>query len=117
MKRALVIVDHGSRRPEAHRHLETLAEQVQSRAAELLVCAAHMELAEPSLEKAIDRCVEAGAEEVLVHPLFLAPGRHLAQDIPRLVEEAVARHPGLRVRITAALGERPELVELILASL
>ena len=43
-----------------------------------------------------------GAEEVLVHPLFLVPGRHLTRDIPALVRQVEARvraenKPGGRV--------------------
>ena len=35
-----------------------------------------MELAEPSIEQAFDKCVAQGATFVVVHPYFLAPGRH-----------------------------------------
>ncbi len=117
MKRALVILDHGSRKPEAHAHLERLAASVRERAPELLVQIAHMELAEPDLALAISRCVAAGADEVAVHPLFLVPGRHLTHDIPELVESAAAAHPGVRVHLLEALGDRPELADLILSTL
>ena len=86
MSRALVILDHGSRRAEAHAQLEALAASVRERAPELFVSVAHLELAEPSLADAVEACIAAGAQEVCVHPLFLAPGRHLADDVPRLVE-------------------------------
>ena len=42
---ALLLVDHGSRRPEAHRHLEWTAEQVRQRRPGLRVHVAHLELA------------------------------------------------------------------------
>ncbi len=117
MKRALVIVDHGSRRAEAHDHLERIAAAVREREPDLEVAVAHMELSAPSIGEAIADCVASGADEISLHPLFLVPGRHLAEDIPRLVSEAEAEHPGLRVRILRPLGERPELAQLILASL
>ena len=37
---------------------------------------AHMELAEPSIGTAFDRCIERGARLVVIHPYFLLPGRH-----------------------------------------
>ena len=116
MKRALVIVDHGSRADAAHAHLEAIAARVRERAPEWIVRAAHMELAPPSLDEAVEACVREGAEEVSVHPFFLSPGRHLSEDIPALVRAAAERHPGVRVRLTRAVGELPELVELILRS-
>jgi sirohydrochlorin ferrochelatase len=117
MSRALVILDHGSRRPEAHAHLEVLAENVRERAPELFVTVAHLELAAPGLAQAIDACVAAGASEVCVHPFFLAPGRHLAEDVPGLIEAAQARHPGLSIRLLEAIGTRAELADVILATL
>lgn len=117
MSRGLVIVDHGSRKPEAHEHLERVAEAVRARAPELVVRVAHMELAEPDLAAALEACVEAGVDEIAVHPLFLVPGRHLSEDIPRLLAEAAERHPGVRVRLLEPVGSRPELAELILATL
>ncbi len=111
---ALLIVDHGSRLPEAHAHLERVAEQVRRREPGRIVHIAHMEAATPSLEQGIDACVRDGAEEIAVHPFFLVPGRHLTRDIPALVESAAKRHPRVRVRITPALGEAAEIAELIL---
>jgi sirohydrochlorin ferrochelatase len=116
MSRALLIVDHGSRRPEAHAHLEWLAEQVRARRPGLRVYVAHTELAEPSIEQAIERCAADGVRELVVHPLFLAPGRHLIDDVPARVEAARRRHPDLCARIAAPLGADPALAELVLHS-
>ncbi len=117
MSKALIIVDHGSRRPEAHAHLLWIAEQVRQRAPDLRVYVAHMELADPSIDAAIDSCVEDGASEVQVHPLFLVPGRHLTQDIPALIQRGSERHPGVRIRMTDSLGSIPDLADLILRTL
>jgi sirohydrochlorin ferrochelatase len=117
VSRALLIIDHGSRRPDAHTHLEWIASQVRGLAKDLLVYIAHMEVAEPSIPQAIAECAAAGVTELIVHPLFLVPGRHLTEQIPNLVEEAASRHPGLRVRVTAQVGSAPGIAELILATL
>ncbi|MBW2280196.1 MAG: CbiX/SirB N-terminal domain-containing protein [Deltaproteobacteria bacterium] len=117
MTRALIILDHGSRRPEAHLHLEGLADRVRARDASLSVFTAHLELAEPSLADAIRACVQAGHAEVAIHPLFLIPGNHVARDIPEIVAEAAGRHPELRIRVLEPIGDRPELASLVLATL
>jgi sirohydrochlorin ferrochelatase len=114
MRRALLIVDHGSGRPEAHEHLERVAGRVADLAPAWVVRVAHMEIAAPSIADGIEACVSAGAEEVLIHPLFLVPGRHLTEDIPALVRNAAHRHPHVRIRITEPLGASPELPALIL---
>ncbi len=117
MKRALLIVDHGSRRLEAHEHLEWIAAQVRSRRPDLPVYIAHMELAGPSLHQAIAACARDGIEEVLIHPFFLVPGLHAAADVPRLVDAALVAHPGMRARITAPTGSVAAIADLILATL
>lgn len=114
MSGAILLVDHGSRRPEANAQLETLAERLRSRLPDRVVETAHMELAPPSVHEGVAACVAAGAEEIVVHPFFLGPGRHTREDIPRLVREAAARHPGLRVRISEPLGLHEKLVDLVL---
>ncbi len=108
------MIDHGSRHDEANRALELVAQRVRVLAPERLIEIAHLELAEPSVPEAIDACVAAGVAEIVVHPFFLAPGRHTTRDIPRLVREACVRHPQLRVRVTAPLGPDDKLADLVL---
>ena len=114
MKRAIVLVDHGSRVAEANALLDRVAERLRERVPERIVRTAHMELAEPSLDQAIDACVAAGAEEIVVHPYFLAPGRHSREDIPRLAAKAAERHPDIRVSVSEPLGVHPGLVDAVL---
>jgi len=114
MKRAIVLVDHGSRVAEANAQLDQVAERLRERVPERFVAVAHMELAEPSLDHALDACAAAGAEEVVVHPYFLGPGRHSREDIPRLAAAAAARHPALRVLVSEPLGVHPGLVDAVL---
>lgn len=117
MKRALIILDHGSRRAEAHAHLAGIADSVRSRAPELCVYLAHLELAAPSLAEAVDRAVAAGATHIAIHPFFLAPGRHLLEDIPELVAAAETKHGGVQIELLTPIGEDEALADLIVASL
>ncbi len=112
--RAIVLIDHGSRRAAANWQLEELAQKIREREPETIVRTAHLEIAEPSLGDAIDACVNAGAREIVVHPYFLGPGRHTSEDIPRQVQEASARHPGVLLRTSAPLGIHEKLVDVVL---
>ena len=114
MRRAIVLVDHGSRVSEANDQLEEIATLLRARLPSDTIAFAHMELAQPDLRAAIDDCVADGATEVVVVPFFLAAGRHSRRDIPDLVEEAALRHPAVALRTTDPLGVHPALVEVIL---
>ena len=113
MKQALLIVDHGSRRKESNDLLQRLAGMMRERFGLDIVHYAHMELGEPTITQGFDACVAEGAEEVIVHPYFLGPGRHVTIDIPDLVREAAGRHPGVTFRITEPLGVHPKIGEVI----
>ena len=80
----------------------------------VLVRHAHMELAEPSIPVGVKACLESGATEIIAFPYMLSPGRHSTSDIPRLVGEAAAAHPNIRVRVTPAFGIEAEIGAVIL---
>jgi sirohydrochlorin ferrochelatase len=113
--RGILLVDHGSRAAEANAVVERVAEALGRRRPDAIVEVAHMELAEPSIATGLARCAARGADDVVVCPYFLASGRHSRDDIPKLVADARAAHPGLRVAIAEPLGFDERLVELVLA--
>jgi sirohydrochlorin ferrochelatase len=113
--RAVLLVDHGSRLTEANAIVERIAERVRLRLPEHLVAIAHMEQGAPSVEEAFELLVGQGATDVIVHPYFLAPGRHSSRDIPALAERAASAHPGLQVRVGKPLGVHDGVVEAVLA--
>jgi sirohydrochlorin ferrochelatase len=112
--RAIVLIDHGSRLPEANAVVEEVAAALRARLGGAPVEVAHLELAPPDLAEAVSRCVARGAAEIDVQPFFLAPGRHSTRDIPRLAAAAAERHPGVSIRVGEPLGAHPALVDAVL---
>lgn len=109
----LVVVDHGSRRAESNKMLEEFVESYREHSRYGIVEPAHMELAEPSIATAFDRCVERGAKRVVVAPYFLLPGKHWNQDIPDLTREAAAKHPGVPYLVASPIGLHPMMMQVI----
>jgi sirohydrochlorin ferrochelatase len=112
-KVGVVVVDHGSRRTEANERHESFVAAWSATAPFAVVEPAHMELAEPSIGTAFDRCVVAGATTVVVAPYFLWPGNHWSVDIPALAQLAAARNPGIHYLVAAPLGPHPSLLEIV----
>ncbi len=115
MSTAILLVDHGSRRPESNLLLEAVAAAFAQRYAQRwsIVEPAHMELAEPSIATAFDNCAARGADFVIVCPYFLGPGKHWTHDIPALAAAAAAKYPHLRYHVTATLGLDDLLLQLL----
>lgn len=114
--KAILLVDHGSRKSEANEMLGSMEKLVQDVAgADVIVRHAHMELAEPTIAQGFASCVEAGAREVIVFPYMLSPGRHSTSDIPRMVAEVATAHSGVTFSVTPPFGIHEKLGEIILA--
>jgi len=112
---AVLLIDHGSRRAAANALLDEVAALVKKRLGPAsIVEPAHMEIAEPTIAEGFARCVEQGATKVVVHPFMLAPGRHVTEDLPRLVEEAAARHQGVRFSMAAPLGSHSGVIDAVI---
>lgn len=113
--KAVLLIDHGSVRDEANRMLADVAALVQRVAGDgVIVKFAHMELAEPTVAEGFAECVRSGASEVIAFPYMLSPGKHSTRDIPRMVAEAAATHPGIGYRVTEAFGLSDKLAEVVL---
>ena len=114
MSRAVLLVDHGSRRAEANEQLRCVTDLVRHLAGDSAIVAhAHMELASPDIAAGFAACVEAGADHVVVVPYFLFAGRHATQDIPRLASEAAARC-GVSHEVTSPLGVHAAIAGVVL---
>lgn len=115
----VVIVDHGSRRAASNEMLEQFVARFAEQWTQTypIVEPAHMELAEPSIATAFDRCVERGARRVMICPYFLSPGKHWNQDIPDLAREAASKHHGVAFVVTAPIGLHPMMAEVIASTL
>lgn len=110
---AIVLVDHGSRRPEANNMLEVFADVYRATSKRSFVRTAHMELASPSIPDAIAECVAGGASTVIIAPFFLSRGRHITEDIPAIVQAAAEDHPSIRLVVADPLGTDELLAQLI----
>lgn len=108
---AVLLLGHGSRVAAANAAFEALVAAFRLRHPELPISHAYVELAAPLLADAL-HALAAGADRVVVLPLFLLTAGHLKDDLPAALEAARAAHPQVRFEAARALGVASELVEL-----
>jgi sirohydrochlorin ferrochelatase len=117
----ILLMDHGSKSDVANERLVTLAALYQQRQEEsssrsnsskrIVVRAAHMELAAPSIRDGLAALIEQGVDDIICHPYFLSPGRHVVEDIPQLVQEAMASlNVTIPVVITDPVGSNTDMM-------
>lgn len=115
---ALLLVAHGSRRPQSNREVTALAEKLSEHCSEhyAAVHSAFLELAEPSIPEGIRYCVDKGAITVVVLPYFLNSGRHVVDDIPAIVNESRATFPDIEIKMAPHIGASDLMTELLLVT-
>ncbi|GJD09357.1 Sirohydrochlorin ferrochelatase [Galdieria sulphuraria] len=113
-QRALILIDHGSKLPEANDQLAKVASLVAKRCPTVFVTFAHMELAKPDLMEAFMRCVENNARSITVCPFFLFPGRHSTVDIPEMAKNCSSQFHNVTCRVVEPLGVHEKLVDIVL---
>jgi sirohydrochlorin ferrochelatase len=115
--KALLLVAHGSRRPEANEEVRRLAAAVRRRGPGRfeLVKVAFLEFTEPSVAEGLEACIAQGATRIVVLPYLLAAGSHVARDIPQAVAARHKAHPEVDIRIAPHVGLADGMADLILA--
>ncbi|MGL4424569.1 MAG: sirohydrochlorin chelatase, partial [Gemmataceae bacterium] len=71
---AVLLIAHGSRRPEANADLRWLAEELARTGRYAILECSYLELTEPTIPQGAAACVARGATTVTLLPYFLAPG-------------------------------------------
>jgi sirohydrochlorin cobaltochelatase len=111
MTRALVLFAHGARDVRWTEPFEAVAARIRQAMPALAVRLAFLELMAPTLADAVASLSAEGATEVDVVPLFLGTGGHLRKDLPPLVDAVRVTHPGLAIRLHAAIGEHAAVLD------
>ncbi len=114
--KALLIVAHGSRRKDSNDEVRRLADRIRENSEPTfgLVASAFLEISSPQMDSAIADLAEEGATSITVFPYFLAAGTHVANDIPRIVEEEKETCPNIDFEILPHLGALQGISSLIL---
>jgi sirohydrochlorin ferrochelatase len=113
MQTALLLIAHGSQRPEANADLFYLVEQLRNRGQYGIVEAAFLELAGPTIAEGGARCVAQGAGEVILLPYFLSAGIHVRRDLAEARRVLAATYPHVQFRLAEPLGRHPLLLEIV----
>lgn len=114
---AVLLIAHGSRRPEANQDLVRLAELVTERGRYQTVEVSYLELAEPTILQGGQKCVDRGARRVLMMPYFLSAGVHVVNDLQEIRSDLASQHPQVEFVLCPHLGLHPFMADIVLERL
>ena len=111
---ALLVMVHGSPRPQSNNAMFAVVEQVRERETFPFVGVGFMECNEPSIPDAIDELVEQGARSVVAVPYFLHTGNHVADDLPSALEAAQRKYPDVKFSMGDYLGHDAVIADVLM---
>ena len=114
MKKAIVIIGHGSRNAESNRQFKQIVLDYQESRPEHNIYHCFLELAAPLMKEVL---IQAATEcdDITVLPLQLFLASHGKNDIPLCVKEVQAQFPDKSFVIADVLGIHPKMAELAFA--
>ena len=113
MTRAIILFGHGSRDPLWRLPMETVAARRRAMQPGTPVRCAYLELDTPTLPEAAAELVADGATDLTIVPMFLGTGRHAREDLPKLLWQLQAAHPGVAFALQKSVGEDGRVIDLI----
>lgn len=113
MPRALLLIAHGSRRPEANADLEHLAGILGQSGEYKHVQSSYLELADPNIIDGGRLCAGYSPSEIVMVPYFLSPGMHVREDLTAAQTELQTLFPNIPILLAEPLGRHPLLVEVV----
>ena len=111
--RSLLVVAHGSPDYSANAQMFEVIDLIRARKVYPIVEFGFLDCNEPDIPTAIDRCASLGTSRIEVVPYFLHTGRHVADDIPTLLEEGRVRHPDIDFRLARYLGSSNKITDIL----
>lgn len=111
-KNIWILAAHGSRIEAANQEVRALAASL-AEAASQTVIPAFLEMADPDIPTAIERAAADRPEQIFILPYFLTQGRHVQEDIPKIVAAKARDIAPIRIRLLPYLGQSSNWVEIV----
>lgn len=111
MKKALLLIDRGSKEQDVKDELHDICSMAKERGKYYFSDYAFLEVTPPYIEEGINSCVKQGAEFVTIMPYFLYPGLKLKLAVKQ--SEKVARELGLKFAVTECLNYHSKFIDIV----
>jgi sirohydrochlorin cobaltochelatase len=106
----VIMIAHGARDARWMEPFFRVRDDLEKRLAPATVALAFMEFAAPTFAEGVAELYQRGARSILVVPVFLSGGGHVAKEIPELVGAERKRYHDAIFTVAGAIGEEREVI-------
>ena len=117
MKKAILLVSHGSYSPEAKREVLKLKSLLKRKSRSSILEHAFLEINSPNIFSGITACVTKGATDIIILLNFLNSGQHVRRDIPRIIKNSKKKYPHVYFRMSLPIGQHKKIPDLFVGLL
>ncbi|MGI8907888.1 MAG: sirohydrochlorin chelatase [Candidatus Sumerlaeaceae bacterium] len=110
---ALLVIVHGSPREESNDDVRRVLDHIREGGKYDQVQAAFLDCNEPDIPTAVRQCVEAGARRIVCVPYFLHSGRHVALDIPQILQQCASTFPHVEIFLSPLIGSSAVISQIL----
>ncbi|MEH7119962.1 sirohydrochlorin chelatase [Neobacillus vireti] len=111
--KAVLYIGHGTRSKKGADEARAFIARVSQRVDVPIQIISFLELTDPSIEEGFRQCVERGATEITVVPLFLLAAGHIKQDIPEVLAAVRAQYPDVSIKVKDPFGVQGKILDAV----
>jgi sirohydrochlorin ferrochelatase len=111
--KAILYIGHGTRSKKGAEEAKAFIHKVMEQVAVPIQEISFLELTDPLIEEGFRRCVEKGATEINVVPLFLLAAGHIKQDIPQALDALKMKYSSVQINISDPFGVQVKILDAI----
>jgi sirohydrochlorin ferrochelatase len=109
--KAILYIGHGTRSKKGADEAKAFVQRVMYRMNVPIQEVSFLELTQPLIAEGFARCVERGATEISVVPLFLLAAGHIKHDIPRVLSSLQEKYPQIRIDVKNPFGVQESILD------
>ena len=110
--KAALLISHGSHSSELKQEIVDLIAKMQIQINIPIFEYAFLEIERPTIQEGIDSCVKKGANDIMILLNFLNSGKHVDEDIPRIVQNAKRKYPHVKFTLSRPIGQHDHIADL-----
>ena len=103
--RAIILFAHGSSNPSWREPFDAIVERVSALAPDARVELAFLEIMSPNVNQVVCDCALDGIRHIRIVPLFFGVGKHVAEDLQKLIEAVRVEFAEIEIEIASAVGQ------------
>jgi len=112
-QKGIILLGHGSRDPLWRQPMEAVAARLAVLRPDMPVRCAYLELEPPTLADAASELAAGGVANISITPMFLGSGKHVREDLPRLLDKLRQQHGAVKFELQSPVGDDPRVLDLL----